>query len=111
MSSSSLYTFTNLCRLPESSSRLPRRPGYCFTRVLNTSPTVAPSIETLAWPSAWTRNTVGSLISTAIPAGYNPTPSVEIPSVRYSAAVELDADLVDPSAADSIRPQDGGVIA
>ena len=40
---------------------------------MNTSPTVAPSTATVAWPSAWARSTVGSLISTAMAAGYNPT--------------------------------------
>src|SRR4051812_46790284 len=45
----------------------------------NTSPTVAPSTATDAWPSAWARSTVGSLISTAMAAGYNPTRPVEIP--------------------------------
>src|SRR5262249_1561208 len=48
MSSSSLYTLTNLCKPPASSSRFARSPGYCSIRLLNTSPTVAPSTSTVA---------------------------------------------------------------
>src|SRR5262245_40350880 len=105
-------------------------------RVENTSPTVAPSTATDVWPSAWARSTVGSLISTAMAAGYNPTRQVEIPnapdllptvgrgsgrSCRFSsqllggcagsAAVEGYGDLGDGLVADAVRAQHGRSVA
>src|SRR5258708_29019664 len=67
---------------PAASSRLSRRAGYFSTSVVKTSPTVAPSTETVGRPSAAARSTVGSLISTDIGPGYNPTSRVRIPGPR-----------------------------
>ena len=59
MSSSLRYTFTNLCRPPESSTSWPASPGYREVSSPNTSPTVAPSAATEDAPSAWGRSRVG----------------------------------------------------
>src|SRR4051794_8551557 len=84
MSSSLTYTLTNLWSAPDSSTSWPARAGYVAVSALNTSPTVAPSADTDAAPSAWGRSKVGSRTSTAITALYNSTRSVKIPAFPAS---------------------------
>src|SRR3954451_18312122 len=73
MSSSLRYTFTNLCRAPSSPTRFWESPGYLPMRLVNTSPTVAPSAETVDAPSAWVRSRFGRSTVTAMPASYAPS--------------------------------------
>src|SRR5450631_975448 len=66
MSSSLRYTLTNRWSWPVSSIRLSASPGCSAVSVRKTSPTVAPSAETVAAPPACDRSSVGSRTSTGM---------------------------------------------
>src|SRR3954470_17392818 len=84
---------------------LPSRPGNWRTRSPNTSPTVAPSARTVAWPLASGRRMVGKRTSTDTAAPEKSTNSLEILLPLQNHRLFGDVPVHDAVAA-----QDGGVV-